>query len=44
MGHGLTLTNNWEGLDSDDETSVQQIEAAVEQLRLATLDTLRSLR
>ena len=36
--------NNWEGLDSDDETSVQHIEAAVEQLRLATLATLRSLR
>jgi hypothetical protein len=36
--------NNWEGLDSDDETSVEHIEAAVEQLRLATLATLRSLR
>jgi hypothetical protein len=36
--------NNWEQLDSDDEASVQHIEAAVEQLRLATLATLRSLR
>jgi hypothetical protein len=36
--------NNWEGLDSDSETSVERIEAAVEQMRSATLATLRSLR
>jgi hypothetical protein len=36
--------NNWEHLDSDDETSVEHIEDAVEDLRLATLATLRSLR
>jgi hypothetical protein len=36
--------DNWEQLDNDDEASVQHIEAAVEQLRLATLNTLRSLR
>lgn len=36
--------NNWERLDSEDETSVEHIESAVEDLRLATLTTLRSLR
>ncbi len=36
--------NNWEGLDSDDDSSVEHIEAAVEDLRLATLDVLRSLK
>jgi hypothetical protein len=36
--------NNWEGLDSDAETSVERIETAVEQMRSATLATLRSLR
>ena len=36
--------DNWERLDSEDETSVDHIEAAVEDLRQATLITLRSLR
>jgi hypothetical protein len=35
---------NWEGLGSDDDTAVDRIEAGIEGLRVATLDTLRSLR
>ena len=36
--------DNWERLGSEDETPVDHIEAAVEDLRRATLTTLRSLR
>ena len=36
--------DNWEGLSGDDDAAVDRIEAAVEGLRGATLDTLRSLR
>jgi len=36
--------DNWEHLGSADESSVDHIEAAVEDLRQATLATLRSLR
>jgi hypothetical protein len=36
--------NNWEQLDSEDDVAVEHIEAAVEDLRLATLTTLHSLR
>ena len=36
--------DNWEGLSSDDDAPVDRIEAAIEGLRGATLDTLRSLR
>ena len=36
--------DNWEHLGSEDETSVDHIEAAVEDLRQATLSTLRGLR
>ena len=35
---------NWEHLGSDDESSVDHIEAAVEDMRQATLNTLRALR
>jgi hypothetical protein len=35
---------NWESLGSDDDTAVDRIEAGIEGLRVATLDTLRSLR
>ena len=35
---------NWEGLGSDDDTAIDRIEAGIEGLRAATLDTLRSLR
>jgi hypothetical protein len=35
---------NWEGLGGDDDMAVDRIEAAIEGLRGATLDTLRSLR
>jgi len=35
---------NWEHLGSEDESSVDHIEAAVEDLRQATLQTLRALR
>jgi hypothetical protein len=35
---------NWEGLGSDDDTAIDRIEAGIEGLRVATLDTLRSLR
>lgn len=36
--------DNWEHLGSEDETSVDHIEAAVEDLRQATLGILRGLR
>lgn len=36
--------NNWEHLETDDESSVDHIEAAVEDLRQTTLRTLRALR
>ena len=36
--------DNWERLDGDDETSVDNIEAAIEDLRSAAVNTLRSLR
>jgi hypothetical protein len=36
--------NNWERLDGEDDTAVEHIEAAVEDLRLATVTTLRSLK
>jgi hypothetical protein len=36
--------DNWEQLGKQDESSVDRIEAAVEDLRHATLDTLRALR
>jgi hypothetical protein len=35
---------NWEGLGSDDDTAADRIEAGIEGLRVATLNTLRSLR
>ena len=35
---------SWEGLGSDDDTAVDRIEAGIEGLRVATLNTLRSLR
>ena len=35
---------NWERLDGDDEASLDQIEASVEDLRQETLVTLRGLR
>jgi hypothetical protein len=36
--------DNWEHLSSEDETSVEHIEVAVEDLRQATLSTLRGLK
>src|SRR5579859_3298151 len=36
--------DNWEHLGTEDETSVDRIEAAAEDLRQATLSTLRGLR
>ena len=36
--------DNWEHLGGEDETSVEHIETAVEDLRQATLGTLRGLR
>ncbi len=36
--------DNWERLDSEDDAAVKSIEAAVEDLRVATLNTLRSLK
>jgi hypothetical protein len=36
--------DNWEHLDSEDDTSVDHIEAAIEDLRGAAVNTLRSLR
>ena len=35
---------NWERLGSEDETPVEQIEAAIEDLRSSAVNTLRSLR
>jgi hypothetical protein len=36
--------DNWEGLEADDDTAVDRIEARIEALRVATLSTLHSLR
>jgi hypothetical protein len=36
--------DNWEGLGKDDDTAVGRIDAGITNLRLATLETLRSLR
>jgi hypothetical protein len=36
--------DNWEGLGGNDDTAVDRIEVGIEALRVATLDTLRSLR
>jgi hypothetical protein len=36
--------DNWEHLGGEDETSIDKIEAAVEDLRQVTLSTLRCLR
>jgi hypothetical protein len=39
-----TWRDNWEHLDADDESSVDRIEAAIEDLRQSTLMVLRGLR
>jgi hypothetical protein len=36
--------DNWEGLEADNDTAVDRIEARIEALRVATLSTLHSLR
>jgi hypothetical protein len=36
--------DNWEQLDTESDVAVDRIEASVEDLRRATLDTLRELR
>jgi hypothetical protein len=36
--------DNWEGLGGEDDTAVDRIEVGIEALRVAALDTLRSLR
>ena len=36
--------DNWEGLGGNDDTAVDRIEVGIEALRVAALDTLRSLR